>query len=154
MLHNSKRDFCSTNMSGSHLWVAEVIGALGERHLLQTLLLYAAYHNQALCHLSLDRNAPKPRPIENGCGEVVATARVGGLHHRYGHAARVARIIQDQSIRTSSSASILYARSHRIWHRGHSPGSGRLPIVAYEALGEITPQQSRCTDPFVYCDCP
>ena len=61
--------------------------ALGERHLLQTLLCYATYYNQARCHLSLDRNAPEPRPVEDGCGEVVATAHLGGLHHRYGRAA-------------------------------------------------------------------
>ena len=61
--------------------------ALGEQHLLQTLLRYATYYNQARCHLSLDRNAPEPRSIEDGCGEVIATAHVGGLHHRYGRAA-------------------------------------------------------------------
>ncbi len=61
--------------------------ALGERHLLQTLQKYAVYYNQARCHLSLGRNAPEPRQVEDGLGEVVATAHLGGLHHRYGRAA-------------------------------------------------------------------
>ncbi len=61
--------------------------ALGERHLLGTLLRYQAYHNQARCHMCLHGNAPEPRSIENGPGEVVATPHLGGLHHRYGRAA-------------------------------------------------------------------
>ena len=61
--------------------------ALGERHLLQTLIRYAAYYNDARCHLSLDRNAPEPRGAEDGPGEVVVTPHLGGLHHRYGRAA-------------------------------------------------------------------
>ncbi len=61
--------------------------ALGERHLLQTLLKYAAYYNQVRCHLSLEGNAPQPRQVEDGPGEVVATPYLSGLHHRYGRAA-------------------------------------------------------------------
>ena len=61
--------------------------ALGERHLLQTLLMYVAYYNDARAHLSLDRNCPSPRLVEDGSGEVIATAHLGGLHHRYGRAA-------------------------------------------------------------------
>jgi transposase InsO family protein len=61
--------------------------ALGERHLLQTLIRYPAYYNQARCHLHVERHAPEPRPVENGLGEVVATPHLGGLHHRYGRAA-------------------------------------------------------------------
>ncbi len=61
--------------------------ALGERHLLQTLLRYVAYYNQARCHLSVERNAPEPRWVEDSPGEVVATAHLGGLHHSYGRAA-------------------------------------------------------------------
>ena len=61
--------------------------ALGERHLLATLLKYQAYYNQARCHMSLDKNAPDPRLVEDGIGAVVATPHLGGLHHRYGRAA-------------------------------------------------------------------
>ena len=63
------------------------IVALGERHLLRTLLAYQRYYNQARCHLHVERNAPEPRLVEGGDGEVIATAHLGGLHHRYGRAA-------------------------------------------------------------------
>ncbi|MCP4963918.1 MAG: transposase [bacterium] len=61
--------------------------ALGERHLLRTLLKYQAYYNEARCHMSLDGNAPEARLVEDGLGPVVATPHLGGLHHRYGRAA-------------------------------------------------------------------
>jgi transposase InsO family protein len=61
--------------------------AIDERHLLQTLRRYATYYNEARCHLSLDGNAPEPRPIEDGLGPVVVTPHLSGLHHRYGRAA-------------------------------------------------------------------
>ncbi|MHC4830379.1 MAG: integrase core domain-containing protein [Planctomycetota bacterium] len=61
--------------------------ALGERHLLQTLLRYATYYDEVRCHMNLQGNAPEPRPIEDGLGEVIATPHLGGLHHRYGRAA-------------------------------------------------------------------
>ena len=61
--------------------------ALGERHLVRILLRYAAYYNRDRCHLHLERNAPEPRPVENGVGKVIATAHLGGLHHRYSRAA-------------------------------------------------------------------
>ena len=56
--------------------------ALGERHLLQTLLRYVTYYNESRCHLSLDGNAPEHRPVEDGLGEVVATPHLGGLPPR------------------------------------------------------------------------
>ncbi len=34
-----------------------------------------------------DINAPEPRQVEDGLGEIVATAHLGGLHHRYGRSA-------------------------------------------------------------------
>ena len=61
--------------------------ALGERHLVRVLHRYAIYHNEVRCHLSLDGNAPLPRRIEDGSGEVIAIPHLGGLHHRYGRAA-------------------------------------------------------------------
>ena len=60
---------------------------LGERHLVRILLKYATYYNQARCHLSLECNAPMPRQVEGGSGEVVAVPHLGGLHHRYSRAA-------------------------------------------------------------------
>ncbi len=61
--------------------------ALGERHLLQTLSNYQAYYNQARCHMHIEGDTPKHRPVEDGLGTVVATPHLGGLHHRYGRAA-------------------------------------------------------------------
>ena len=50
---------------------------------------YTAYSERSRTHLSLDKDAPIPRPIEPPSeGRIVAIPQVGGLHHRYGrHAA-------------------------------------------------------------------
>jgi transposase InsO family protein len=61
--------------------------ALGERHLVRVLQSYVTYYNESRPHLSLDRNSPLPRAVDNGTGEIVAVPHLGGLHHRY---ARVA----------------------------------------------------------------
>ena len=37
-------------------------------------------------HLSLERNSPTPRTVENR-GPIVGKAVLGGLHHRYSRAA-------------------------------------------------------------------
>ena len=54
---------------------------------MRILLQYATYYNQSRCHLSLQADAPMPRQVEDGPGEVIATPHLGGLHHRYGRAA-------------------------------------------------------------------
>ncbi len=59
-----------------------------EAHLIRILTDYFSYYHEARTHLSLDRNAPRPRKIEPPeQGKVVAIAQVGGLHHRYTRAA-------------------------------------------------------------------
>jgi transposase InsO family protein len=63
------------------------IVALGEGHLRRVLRDYAEYYNRARCHQSLGRNAPVPREVEAGHGEVRAVPHLGGLHHRYTRAA-------------------------------------------------------------------
>jgi hypothetical protein len=46
--------------------------------------LYCAYYEQSRTHLSLNKDAPIPRPIAVPFeGHVVAIPQVGGLHHRY-----------------------------------------------------------------------
>ena len=52
---------------------------------LQRLMkLYCAYYEQSRTHLSLNKDAPIPRPIAApGDGRVVAIPQVGGLHRRY-----------------------------------------------------------------------
>ena len=45
---------------------------------------YVAYYERSRTHLSLNKDAPIPRPaIPLGQGSIVAIPEVGGLHHRY-----------------------------------------------------------------------
>jgi len=45
---------------------------------------YLDYYHASRTHLSLEKDAPEPRPVQPPeMGPVVATAQVGGLHHRY-----------------------------------------------------------------------
>jgi putative transposase len=58
-----------------------VFSATGLQRLMQ---LYGEYYEQSRTHLSLDKDAPIPRPIAAPAdGRVVAIPQVGGLHHRY-----------------------------------------------------------------------
>ena len=61
-----------------------VIG-FNEAGLLRLMTLYGAYYEQSRTHLSLDKDAPIPRPImpASDGAVVVAVPEVGGLHHRY-----------------------------------------------------------------------
>jgi transposase InsO family protein len=61
---------------------------LNERHLKRILSSYFAYYHTCRPHLSLERNAPQPRPIQPpDQGQVIALPQVGGLHHCYQRAA-------------------------------------------------------------------
>ncbi len=56
---------------------------LNENHLRRHLRLYFAYYHTSRTHLSLDKDAPKSRPIEPPeMGEVIEIPMVGGLHYR------------------------------------------------------------------------
>ena len=55
---------------------------IGERHLLRTLQEYQAYYDGARTHLSLQRNSPVKRAVEES-GSIVSESVLGGLHHRY-----------------------------------------------------------------------
>ena len=58
-----------------------VFNATGLQRLMK---LYCAYYEQSRTHLSLNKDAPIPRPIAAPVdGRVVAIPQVGGLHHRY-----------------------------------------------------------------------
>ncbi len=58
------------------------------RHLRQVLKSYATYYHEARTHLSLDKQSPVPRPIQQPAqGTVVAFPHVGGLHHECRRAA-------------------------------------------------------------------
>jgi transposase InsO family protein len=57
---------------------------LNESHLRRLLHAYLGYYHGARTHLSLDKDAPDPRPVERlDQGRIVETPMVGGLHHRY-----------------------------------------------------------------------
>jgi len=57
---------------------------LNETHLRRLLNEYLLYYHWARTHLSLDKDAPEPRPVErHDEGRIVETPLVGGLHHRY-----------------------------------------------------------------------
>jgi transposase InsO family protein len=57
---------------------------LGERHLRRILTAYAAYYHGTRTHLSLAKDAPTPRRVQDVTeGDVIAFPEVGGLHHRY-----------------------------------------------------------------------
>ena len=55
------------------------IVVLGEAHLRRILQAYAAYYNRVL---SLDKDAPRVRPVER-VGNIAARPILGGLHHEY-----------------------------------------------------------------------
>ena len=55
---------------------------LGEQHLRRILKAYAAYYNDVRTHLSLAKDAPRPRPVQ-GIGRVKSLPVLAGLHHHY-----------------------------------------------------------------------
>jgi len=57
-----------------------VLSATGLQRLMD---LYCAYYEHSRTHVSLNKDAPIPRPITAPNGRVVAIPQVGGLHHRY-----------------------------------------------------------------------
>lgn len=59
-----------------------------ERHLRRQLKSYATYYHEARTHLSLDKQSPVPRSIQDpDQGNIVAIPHVSGLHHEYRRAA-------------------------------------------------------------------
>jgi transposase-like protein len=60
----------------------EGVIVFGERHLCHLLQSYFHCYNEALTHLSLDKDAPISRGIE-AVGRIFARPVFGGLHHQY-----------------------------------------------------------------------
>jgi len=57
---------------------------LGEAHLRLTLTRYFRYYHNFRTRLSLEKDAPTPRAIQNAnFGPVIEISEVGGLHHHY-----------------------------------------------------------------------
>jgi hypothetical protein len=64
----------------------EHVVIFGGRHLVRLVRSYVRYYNQDRCDLGIEKDTPNKRPVtpKMSPGEkVVATSRVGGLHHRY-----------------------------------------------------------------------
>ncbi len=65
--------------------------AINESQLRRVIRSYVAYYHEDRTHLGLEKDAPEERPTEpRETGEIVAIPRVGGLHHRYAWAFRIA----------------------------------------------------------------
>jgi transposase InsO family protein len=84
---------CAPNSPWQNAYVERMIGSarrecidhaivLGETHLRRIMSAYAAYYNKARTHLSLGKDAPISRSVEE-FGRIIAEPMVGGLHHRY-----------------------------------------------------------------------
>ncbi|MGA1840950.1 MAG: integrase core domain-containing protein [bacterium] len=57
-----------------------------EEHLRRTLREYVKYYNNDRCHLTLNRNTPRGRAVQQKPSEaakVIPVPRLGGLHHKY-----------------------------------------------------------------------
>jgi len=59
---------------------------LNEAHARRLVSDYIDYYNEDRCHLSLNKDSPETRPVQqppSPTAKVVAIPRAGGLHHRY-----------------------------------------------------------------------
>jgi len=57
-----------------------------ESHVRRLISSFVAYYNEDRCHLSLNKDSPEPRFMQERpsmSAKVVAIPRVGGIHHRY-----------------------------------------------------------------------
>lgn len=55
-----------------------------QAHLYGLLKSYFPYYHRSRTHLTLDKDAPEPRPVQGPSeGKIVAIDEVGGLHHHY-----------------------------------------------------------------------
>jgi len=58
------------------------IVVFGQAHLRRTRLAYARYYNKLRTHRSLDKDAPRPRSIQQA-RRITSRAILGSLHHQY-----------------------------------------------------------------------
>jgi len=61
--------------------------AVNEQHLNKLLADYVRYYHGDRTHLGLRKETPGRRTRSTATGRVISHARLGGLHHRYDHAA-------------------------------------------------------------------
>src|ERR1700746_1342790 len=57
---------------------------INEWHLRRILKSYLTYYHRSRTHLSLDKDAPESRSVQDlQAGRIIQIQEVGGLHHRY-----------------------------------------------------------------------
>ena len=59
---------------------------LSEEHLRRILREYVKYYNNDRCHLTLNRNTPSGRAVQQKPSEIaklISISRLGGLQHKY-----------------------------------------------------------------------
>src|SRR5215831_21213966 len=57
---------------------------INEWHLRQILKSFFGYYHRSRTHLSLDKDAPESRPVQElQAARIIQIHEVGGLHHRY-----------------------------------------------------------------------
>jgi putative transposase len=67
--------------------VLDHVIALNERHLKRLLEEYVRYYHEERTHVGLGKRTPGGRNRSMSSGVVISYSRLGGLHHRYEHAA-------------------------------------------------------------------
>src|SRR5713101_2793189 len=103
----------------------------GESTLRRTLSSYFSYYHQTRPHLSLDKDAPDPRPIQPPeLGRVVAVPQVGGLHHRYERRAADLQALKTLPLLGQLRAEVGSARSSRPYLEKAPSEKVRLPADA------------------------
>ena len=90
-----KQVLISTRSPWQNPYVERVIGSIrrecldhvvvfSERHLRRVLKKYFTYYHVTRTHLGLEKDCPRPRPLElPDLGPIRTEPMVGGLHHRY-----------------------------------------------------------------------
>jgi hypothetical protein len=79
------RDLTQRMSRENPLWGRECLDhvlIIGAQHLRQVLASYATYYNQTRTHLTLEKDAPLGRPVQQS-GRIVAIPILSGLHHQY-----------------------------------------------------------------------
>ncbi len=66
----------------------DLVIVYNDRHLQWLLRSYLVYYHTARTHLSLGKQSPQPRQVQDqGQGKIIAFPHLGGLHHEYRRAA-------------------------------------------------------------------
>jgi transposase InsO family protein len=76
--------FCERVIGSIRRECLDHVIVMNERHLRRILREYVDYYHTCRTHLSLNKDPPETRTVEPPeFGTIIATPRVGGLHHRY-----------------------------------------------------------------------